>query len=499
MENLESKCCLNKDKTCLNCPAAKFKSISDLKNSSKKQEMVKIECNRRPDLGSFDPNITFEQCPQWQETEKGYLLKDMKVMVLGMDGYLGWTLALKLASLGCRVSGIDNYTRRKCSSKKDSHSVVPILDMPDRIKAAKEVMNYDIDFREIDIRDRDKMRSYLEGIKPEAIVHYAEIPSAPYSMVDADQAIETQDNNTIGTLGLLWLIKDIVPSASLIKLGTMGEYGVPKSGRPIFEGFFPEDATLKWGDREWSMGGEMTHRDAVSFYHLSKVQDTANVAGACKFWGLRSYDVMQGIIYGVHTEQVSADPKLRTRFDIDEWFGTVINRFVAQTILGMPMTIFGKGQQIKATIALDDAMECIVRLLVSPPEAGKYEVVNQLSGLHKLSDIAETVAKIGKEFQIDSKIQRIKNPRIESEDHPIEVVTKKLSAMGFETKIDLEEEVRRMFKLLTQPEVKDRIREKSSSIEARTTWNGEQKESEVLESYDAGVKQSTGHVGKLIK
>ncbi|MFX1503944.1 MAG: hypothetical protein ACFFDH_23480, partial [Promethearchaeota archaeon] len=289
--------------------------------------------------------------------------------------------------------------------------------------------------------------------------------------------------------------KDIVPETNLIKLGTMGEYGTPLTSRPLYEGLFPPDAVIKWDNREWSLGGETTPRDPASFYHVSKVQDTFNILEACKYWWLRSYDVMQGVIYGVYTEEISLDKRLRTRYDIDEWFGTVINRFVAQAVLGLPLTIYGQGEQIRGFIALNDAMQCMIRLILSPPEPGQYEVVNQVSGLHKLSDLSEKVAKVGKEkFGIDVKIQRLENPRVEADIHPFEVVSKKLPKMfGFTPQINLEEEIERMYKTLMEPEVKNRIEMKSHTIMPVTTWQGEKREMRKLEEYDPGIKESKGY------
>lgn len=497
----------NANKTCWNCPAADIVGSIDFTACGQSRErpeeehdgQILIECRRRPELGTFDPSITFEQCPEWEPTEYGYMLKNMRVMILGIDGYLGWTLALKLARLGCQVSGIDNYTRRDCVMEKGAHTVVPIARMTQRLEAAQEVLGLTINFRRMDIRDMDKLNEFMQEVRPEAIVHYAEIPSAPYSMVDAEHAIETQNNNTLGTLGLLWVMKDVVPESALIKLGTMGEYGAPLTGRPLFEGMFSSDAVLQWDEREWSMGGEITPRDPVSFYHCSKVQDTFNIYEACKYWWLRSYDIMQGIIYGVHTPEVCKDYRLRTRLDIDEWFGTVINRFVAQAVLGIPLTIYGKGEQIRGFIALADAMECMTRLLVSPPEPGQYDVVNQVSGLHKIADLAEVVAEVGKDFGLNVEIQRLENPRVEAEHHPLEVVSQKLpNAFGFRPKITLEEEVTEMLKLLTRPEIQSRIEMKKHTVMPKTRWSGEKRDSEVLEVYEPGTREQEGYQGRLV-
>ncbi len=498
----------NANKTCWNCPAAIFKGHVDFRACGQSiepkfvdgEQSIMIECERRPDLGLYEPSITLEQCTEWQLTEYGYMLKNMRIMILGIDGYLGWTLALKLGSLGCKISGIDNFFRRNCVDEKDSHSVIPINNIHERIKAAKEILGIEIKFKEIDILDRKELRNFLDEVKPEAIVHYAECPSAPYSMVDCDHAIKVQTNNVIGTLGLLFLMKEIVPETSLIKLGTLGEYGSPLTGRALFEGIFPGEAVLNWNNTEWSLGGELTPRDPVSFYHVSKVQDTFNIYEACKYWWLRSYDVMQGVIYGVHTEQVAADEKLRTRLDIDEWFGTVVNRFVAQAVMGFPLTIYGKGEQIRGFIALEDAMECMTRLIISPPEPGQYDVVNQVSGLYKIRELAETVAKVGKEkFGIDVKIQRVENPRVEAEKHPFNVVSQKLpNTFGFKPKVSLEKEITRMFQLLTQEPIRKKIEEKAHLILPETWWSGDKKQVETLEVYKPGTKELKGYEPKLI-
>ncbi len=499
----------NAEKTCWNCPAAILKGNVDFRACGQSIEVIRrkmetegilIECARQPDLGHFEPTITFEECPEWRPTKYGYLLENMRVMILGIDGYLGWSLALKLGALGCEVSGVDNFLRRKCVREKGANSVVPIASMKERIKAAKEVLGIDIKFKQIDILDREKLGRFMKETKPEAIVHYGEVPSAPYSMVDCDHAIMVQYNNVIGTLGLLFLMKEIVPDSSLIKLGTLGEYGSPLTGRPLFEGLFPADAMLVWNGREWSLGGELTPRDPVSFYHVSKVQDTFNIYEACKYWWLRSYDVMQGVIYGVHTDEVAADPKLRTRLDIDEWFGTVVNRFVAQAILGIPLTVYGEGQQIRGFIALEDAMECMVRLISSPPEPGQYAVVNQVSGLHKIMELAETVAKVGSEkFNIPVTIQRVENPRVEADVHPFEVVSEKLpDDLGFRPKVTLEREITRMFELLTQPHIKRRLKKVAHLIKPRTWWSGEKRLVETIEVYKPGTKRIGGFQPVLI-
>lgn len=449
------------------------------------QGQLVVECQRRPEIGYFDPNsITFESCSEWRETPDGYLLRDMRVLILGMDGYLGWPMALKLAKQGCRVLGIDNLMRRELVAERGADSITPIGSMEERVAAAREKLGVEIEFREMDLMDRPALAALLEEFQPESIVQFAEIPSAPYSMADVERAVKTVENNVVGTLGLLFAVRDHAPDASIIKLGTMGEYGSPLTGRPLFEGLFPGDAVLQYQGQEWSLGGELTPRDPVSFYHVSKVQGTFSVYEACKYWWLRSYDVMQGVIYGNSSAELDLDPALNTRFDIDEWWGTVVNRFVAQAVIGMPLTIYGSGSQKRGYITLRDAMQCITRLIAAPPEPGQYDVVNQVTDVFSVREIAQMVATIAREFDLEVEVQRIENPRVESEEHPYEVIHEKLAdRFGFESESAFADEVRHLFRVLLQPEVKARILKQQDTLFPRTKWSGEHGELEVLETW----------------
>ncbi len=482
----------NAKKTCWNCPAVKFKGHVDFRACGQEafrkaaSGQLVVECKRREEIGYFDPmSITYDSCPEFQKTDYGYLLRGMTVMILGIDGYLGWPLALKLASLGCKVTGIDNMLRRHLVSEIGAQSILPIGSVKKRIQNARDHLGLDIDFREMDLLNRDEFFEYVKEVQPESIIQYAEIPSAPYSMVDVDRAVKTINNNVIGTLHVMFAARDYAPETSIIKLGTMGEYGSPLTGRPIFEGLFPGDAILQYGDDEWSLGGELTPRDPVSFYHVSKVQGTFIVYESCKYWWLRSYDVMQGVVYGLQTPELIADKSLNTRFDIDEKWGTVVNRFVAQTAIGTPMTIYGKGNQIRGYISINDVMQCMVRMIANPPEPGQYEVVNQVTDLYSVRQIADTVAHIGKhEFGLDPTIQRYENPRVEAEDHPYEVLHTKLKdQFQFVSESDFEDEIRYMFKRLLEPDIKARIEKQQELLIPRTKWSGTTGPLKVLETF----------------
>ena len=481
----------NASKTCWNCPAVEFKGHVDFRAcgqaafSRAAEGQLVVECKRREEIGYFDPmSITYDACPEYEATEFGYLLRGMRVMILGMDGYLGWPLALKLAKLGCQVFGIDNMLRRELVAERGAQSVLPIGSMQERIESARELLGVEIDFRPIDLCDREEFFAYVEEVKPEAFVQYAEIPSAPYSMASVETATKTIYNNNIGTLNLMFAMRDYAPEASMIKLGTMGEYGSPLTGRPLFEGLFPGDAVLQHGDDEWSLGGELVPRDPVSFYHVSKVQGTFTMYESCKYWWLRGIDVMQGVVYGLHTPELMTDPSLNTRFDIDEWWGTVINRFVAQAVVGAPLTIFGSGNQIRGYITVADAMQCMIRLLASPPEPGQYEVVNQVTDVLSVRELAQTVARIGRdEFDLTPTIQRIENPRVEAEEHPYEVIHEKLEKdFGFSSQSKVEDEIRYMFKRLMEPSSRELIEASRDTLFPKTLWSGGEKTLEVVEA-----------------
>lgn len=422
---------------------------------------------------SCKQELTFKKCPEWVEGPFGLQLKDMKVMILGIDGFLGWALALWLADNGFKVSGVDNFARRNWVSEIGADSIIPVAPITDRLTTARK-HGWHIDFHYMDIiKEYDKFRSYIEQVMPDAIVHYAECPSAPYSMIDIQHARYVQMNNILGTLNALWAIKDICPNTSLIKLGTMGEYGTPMSGRPIFEGFF--EGSLIWytgGQKQhYKMIEELTPRNPASIYHLSKAHDSLNIYKLCNWWGLRSIDIMQGVIYGCYTPQTSVESAVRTRLDIDEYFGTVINRFCSQAILGHPLTVYGKGGQTRGYLTLEDAMQCMTRLILHPPTAGEYEVINQIDKQYSINELAGIVRSISKDYGLSVNIKHIENPRVEAEEHPYNPIHRKLTdKYGFVPKSTMENEIIRTLKLLSSSEIKERIEILKDTIMPKTKW-----------------------------
>jgi len=390
----------------------------------------------------------------------------MKVLILGIDGYIGYSLALHLLKRGTEVFGVDNRIRRDRVADVGSDSLTPIASVADR---TMYMMNYFKNFKAIRNIDISISSTALAGIlydfKPDTIVHLAEQPSAPWSMQSNTTAARTQMDNVIGTLNLLWGMKIACPEAHLIKLGTMGEYGTP--GCDIPEGRIPEGCLEgnrdETGDDRCPMGGLLFPRTAGSFYHLSKVHDTHNIEFACRNWGLRSTDIMQGIVFGLNDYSNSYE---LTRFDYDEYFGTVLNRFCVQALIGMPLTIYGSGGQTRGLLPLKDSIQCLTIAIDNPPLLGEYRTLNQFESLHTVRELAFMVASVANEFHEYPVVENIDNPRKEAESHYYNPTHQKLFNLGYEPTTDIQKEITLLMPKLRQ--FKDRII--TDSIMPKTRW-----------------------------
>ena len=383
----------------------------------------------------------------------------MKILITGIDGYIGWALALKQLNLGNDVCGIDNFSRRNHVQEMDSWSAIPILSMDERMQNLKMKYGDKIKFFEGDLLDASFTNEIIKNFQPDAIVHLAEQPSAPYSMIDQVHTVYTQQNNVIGTLNLLFAIKNFAPKAHLVKLGTMGEYGY-EAGLEITEGFFDiefrgKNATIPYP------------RQAGSWYHWSKVHDSNNIMFACKLWGISSTDVMQGIVYGTSTTEITEE-KDYTRFDFDEAFGTAINRFCSQAVIGHPLTIYGEGGQTRGFLALVDSIQCISILLENPAKESEYRVINQFDEQYNITELAKKVQKIGNKKGLDVQIKQTTNPRKEKEKHYYKADHTKLKDLGFKPTRLIDDEISIMLDDLMKH--KDRIKEKKDSIVKLLKW-----------------------------
>lgn len=383
---------------------------------------------------------------------------DIRCMICGVDGYLGWTLAQYLGVRGHEVSGIDNLSRRVWVREMNSHSAIPIADIGTRLCALNDIHGVDVGFSRCDLEYDGLVEKIVEETKPDCIVHLGEQPSAPYSMKSIWHARFTHNNNINGTLSLLYAMKKHAPKAHLLKLGTMGEYGTPNVDIP--EGFF---------EIEYKGRGDILPfpRQANSWYHQTKVHDSNNIMFACRTWGLSSTDIMQGVVYGSRIDTMD-DERLRTRFDFDEAFGTAINRFCTQAVIGFPLTPYGSGLMKRGFIALRDSMKCLELAMKNPPEQGEYRVFNQFDEVYNIFQLAEEVMKAGNNIGLDVEIKSVDNPRTEASSHYYNPESVKLRQLGFKPTKTLQQELKIMLSDLI--EHKERIEEKRDVILPKIRW-----------------------------
>jgi len=342
----------------------------------------------------------------------------MKILVLGGDGYLGWPTALHLSNAGHDVAIADNFVRRQYDHELGVESLVPIETLRTRVSVWKEKTGRDIKTYVGDLTDASFTYHIVEDFRPSAVVHYAEQRSAPYSMIDRKHAAYTHTNNVIGNLNLLYAIAEIDRSIHLVKLGTMGEYGTPNID--IEEGWLEIEHKGR-KDRV------LFPKRPGSFYHLTKVHDSHNIEFACRIWGLRATDLNQGVVYGQLTPETALDDRLATRFDYDAVFGTVLNRFCIQAVLGHPLTVYGNGGQTRGIIDIRDTVRCIQLACEAPAKAGEFRVFNQITEWMSVGDIASTIAKCS---PTPVTVEHLDNPRVEADGHYYNVKCTGLIELG---------------------------------------------------------------------
>jgi UDP-sulfoquinovose synthase len=347
----------------------------------------------------------------------------MKVIVLGGDGYCGWPTSLHLSDAGHDVVIVDSLIRRQWDIELGTQSLTPIADLAERVAAWREVSGKEIGVEIGDLTDWDFISGVVRDVQPDAIVHFGEQRSAPYSMIDREHAIFTHHNNVDGTLNLLFALRDYAPECQLVKLGTMGEYGQPNID--IEEGYIE----IEHNGRKDILPFP---KQAGSFYHLTKVHDSHNIFFACKIWGLRATDLHQGIVYGTITPQTQRDPRLINRLDYDDVFGTALNRFCVQAAVGHPLTVYGKGGQIRGYIDIRDTVRCIELAVTNPAPQGELRVFNQMTEQFGIQQLAEMVVEAAGKLGITATIDHVPNPRVEKESHYYNVKYTKLLNLGLE-------------------------------------------------------------------
>jgi UDP-sulfoquinovose synthase len=361
----------------------------------------------------------------------------MRILILGGDGYLGWPTAMRFSNRGHEVHVVDNYLRREAHREAGTGSLIPIAaGLRERVAAWHEITGREIGYTEGDLTDWSVCEQVFDGFRPEAVVHYGEMPSAPYSMKDREHAVFTQTNHVVNTLNVIFAIEAFAPDAHLVKLGTMGEYGTPNID--IEEGYI-----------------EIRHKDRTdtlpfpklpgSFYHLSKVHDSHNIHFACRVRGLRATDLNQGVVYGIETDETLLDPRLATRFDYDDVFGTALNRFCLQAVIGHPLTVYGTGGQTRGYLNIVDTLQCVELAVMNPAERGEMRVYNQFTEQFSVAQLADLVREAGAETGLRVVIDHIQNPRVEMEEHHYNPVHTKLLDLGLKPQLLSETLIESMF------------------------------------------------------
>ena len=347
----------------------------------------------------------------------------MKICVLGGDGYCGWATALYLSRKGHDVAIVDNYLRRQWDHELGVQSLTPIEPMSRRLGVWQEVSGRAIEMFTGDVTDYDFLCSMMDTFRPDAVVHFAEQRAAPYSMIDRKHAVFTQVNNVVGTLNVLFAIREVAPDCHLVKLGTMGEYGTPNID--IEEGYIKIEHNGRSDVLPFP-------KQPGSFYHLSKVHDSHNITFTCKIWGLRATDLNQGVVYGTVTEETSLDEALINRFDYDDVFGTVLNRFCAEAAVGHPLTVYGSGGQTRGFLDIRDTVRCIEIACLNPAERGEFRVFNQFTEQFSVMDLAKMVQTAASSLGLPVEIDHLDPPRVEAQAHYYNAKHSKLIDLGLQ-------------------------------------------------------------------
>lgn len=347
----------------------------------------------------------------------------MRVLILGGDGFLGWPTAMNLSSGGHEVLLVDNYLRRDMAAQRDLPTLFPTPSLEERVQHWRAVSGRSIDVRVGDICDYAFLVDVFRAFAPDTVIHYAEQPSAPYSMLGQEEAQKTLVNNLNGTLNVAYAVKETNPDIHIIKLGTMGEYGTPNID--IEEGFIDIE-------HKGRKGRFLFPRQAGSLYHTTKIQDTDLLYFYVRSWGLRVTDLMQGPVYGLFTDEMQGDDRLFTCFAYDEVFGTVLNRFIVQAVAGVPLTVYGKGGQTRGYLNIKDTLQCVALAADNPVKQGELRVFNQFTEVFSVLQLAEMVRAAADQLGIAVEVQNLPNPRVEAEEHYYNPVHHGLRELGLE-------------------------------------------------------------------
>lgn len=381
----------------------------------------------------------------------------MNILILGGDGYLGWPSAMYFSQRGHDVTVVDNYFRRNTAVELDASALYPVPNLVERARLWHELTGREIKVVIGDLRESCVLESLFTGTARydfavsnekdtgfDAVLHYAEQPSAPYSMLSQRHASFTLLNNLAITNNLMFAVKNHSPESHIVHIGTMGEYGTPNID--IEEG---------WLDIEHKGRKDrfLFPRQASSIYHTSKIMDTDLMWFGIRTWGLRMTDLMQGPVYGIDTEETAIDARLRPFFNYDEIFGTVVNRFITQAVCGYPLTVYGKGGQTRGYLNIKDTLQCVYQSTVIPAKAGELRIFNQIMETFSVMELAEKTQRVGKKLGYDVQINHLPNPRKEAEEHYYNPVHQGLQDIGVVPNYLTDEVMEGIFRVVMEHQV----------------------------------------------
>ena len=385
------------------------------------------------------------------------------ILVLGGDGYLGWPTAMYFSARGYDVTVVDNYFRRHACDEIDVSTLYPVPNLVERARIWHEKTGHEIKVVISDLTNSEEMRGLFDGRVryswsvnggftgiPGTVIHYAEQPSAPYSLMNYKTANKTVFNNLITTNNLMFAVRDLAPNTHVIKLGTMGEYGTPNID--IEEGWLEIE-------HKGRKGTFLFPRQAGSIYHTTKVMDTDLLWFGVRIWGLRVTDLMQGPVYGIETEESLVDDRLKTIFNYDEVFGTIVNRFITQAVVGYPLTVYGAGGQTRGYLNIKDTLQCVMAACENPPDNGELNIYNQIMETFSANELAEKTKKVGGALGFDVVIENIENPRKEAEEHYYNPTYQGLIDIGVEPHYLTDEVMAEMFNVVKR--YKENIRQET--------------------------------------
>lgn len=376
------------------------------------------------------------------------------VLILGGDGYLGWPTAMYFSNRGYDVTVVDNYFRRNACTELDVGMLYPVPTLVERVKIWHELTGKEIKVVIGDLTNPEIMRSLFKGDFeyswainnnfsgiPNTVIHYAEQPSAPYSLINYKYANITITNNLLVTNNLIFALRDFSRDTHVVHVGTMGEYGTPKID--IEEGWLEIEHKGK-------KDKFLFPRQASSLYHTTKIMDTDLMWFGVRMWDLRITDLMQGPVYGIETPEIAMNAKLKTIFNYDEIFGTLLNRFIVQALVDYPLTVYGKGGQTRGYLNINDTLQCVHMSEKTPAQKGELRIFNQIMETFSVNQIADKVQKIGKKLGYDVKIQKLENPRREAEEHYYNPTYQGLIDIGVEPHYLTDEVMEDMFRVAEQ-------------------------------------------------